>query len=277
VVRDIRDYFGVWPEREMAQLLYRADYREAAEYLDAHPEITDVAIGSGLMGPWDRLALTVDTEREDLAFRLFNPERSLVWAAGTDPSIVLLTSWPDPEKTVGGLLGPGMDGSDHVTLYTPSIPADPQSMVAETAFANGLVLAQAHWLGDGPAPGEDADLLTVWRVSEPLDLPPVPIVAQPPPPETYTGPRLSVLAQLLDADGIPLADDDGLWVDPLTLHPGDRFVQIHRFRVPYDPSTEPQALALGLYDPKTNERWHTEDLDGGLGPDLVTVPIGEQP
>jgi hypothetical protein len=52
-----------------------------------------------------------------------------------------------------------------------------------------------------------------------------------------------------------LASDDGLWVDPLTLQPGDRFVQIHRFSVSDGASDGPYALDLGLYDPKTNERW----------------------
>ena len=275
-VRDIRDYFVVWPERGMVRLLYRADQREAADYLSAHPEITDVAIGSGLMGPWDRLALKVDVDREDVAFRLFNPERSLVWAAGTNPSIVLLPSWPDPARTIEALLGPGSNVFSHLALHTPPTLPDDRSMVAETRFENGLVLAQVRWLGEGPVLGREADLLTVWYVSEPLELSPMPIIAQPPPPETYTGSRLSVSCQLLDADGRPLDDDDGLWVDPLTLRPGDSFVQIHRFAVPYDSASQPHTLALGLYDPKTNERWHTEDLDGGLGADLVTIPIGER-
>jgi hypothetical protein len=55
--RDLRDYFITWPRRDMVRFLYRADYREAAHYLDAHTEITDVAISSALFGPWDRLAL----------------------------------------------------------------------------------------------------------------------------------------------------------------------------------------------------------------------------
>ncbi len=279
-VRDLRDYFVVWPERGMVRLLYRADQREAADYLDAHPEITDVAIGSGLMGPWDRIAMEVDVERENVVPRLFNPERTLVWAAGRqrspgdDPSVVLLPSWPDPIKPIEMFLGPGTDVSAHgsmqspplsppqrggdrgsaqsrLALYTPPFVSDAEHgdkghllndafdtcQASEVKFANGLTLSQVHWLqGESLAPGEEVGLVTVWHVSEPLDLPPMPIVAQPPPPEIYSGPRLAVFAHLVDVNGRALDIDDGLWVDPLTLQPGDRFVQVHRFAVPSDPA-----------------------------------------
>jgi hypothetical protein len=267
-IRDLRDYFVVWPERGMVRLLYRADHRDAANYLDAHPEIDDIAIGSALMGPWDRIALQVDTEREDVAPRLFNPERALVWAAGDGPSPaaeVLIPSWPDPAAPIEDVLekcrlGSAVAEAPHLTLYVMSPISQaltaPQSAISRTQFANGLALTGGRWLDlDSLAPGREAILLTTWHVAAPLDLPPVPVVAQPPPPKTYSGPRLAVFAHLSDVDGRMLASDDGLWVDPLTLRPGDRFVQVHRFAIPDAASAGPYALELGLYDPKTNERW----------------------
>ena len=274
-IRDLRDYFLVWPERGMVRLLYRADHRDAANYLDAHPEIDDIAIGSTLMGPWDRIALQVDTKRGDVAPRLFNPERVLVWAIGDEPSpaaAVLIPSWPEPALPIEDLLVKGSVGgcrlaggadaveASHLTLCMMSPISQaltvPQSAISRTQFANGLVLTGGHWLDrDSLAPGREAILLTAWHVAAPLDLPPIPVVAQPPPPKTYSGPRLAVFAHLLDVDGRMLVSDDGLWVDPLTLQLGDRFVQIHRFAVPAGASDGPYALELGLYDPKTNERW----------------------
>jgi 4-amino-4-deoxy-L-arabinose transferase-like glycosyltransferase len=274
-VRDLRDYFTVWPERGMVRLLYRADIREAANYLNARPDIDDIAIGSALMGPWDRIALQVDIEREDIAPRLFNPERALVWAAGDGGSraaAVLIPSWPEPGSTIEGFLKERSEEVDklevgmapikasRVTLYVlppiSQVLTAPQSAVSTTRFANGLVLAEARWLDpDSLAPSREATLLTTWHVAAPLDLPSIPIVAQPPPPRTYAGPRLAVFAHLLDGDGTMLASDDGLWVDPLTVRPGDRFIQIHRLAIPDGASDGPYALDIGLYDPKTNERW----------------------
>jgi hypothetical protein len=261
-VRDLRDYFIVWPQRGMMRLLYRADYREAAGYLDAHPEITDVAISSALLGPWDRLALEVDIRRDDVTVRFFNPERALVWVAEDtlSPSDVvhplLLTSWPDPAPPIEGLLETDSPEivSSHLTLHTmPKIQSPTSNPLAR--FANGLELTEAHWL-------DERILLTTWRVAAPLDLPPIPIVANPPPPGVYSGPRLAAFIHLLDADGALLAADDGLWVDPLTLRPGDQFVQSHRFTLPHDATGGSYPLELGLYDPLTGERWAVLDAEG---------------
>jgi hypothetical protein len=123
----------------------------------------------------------------------------------------------------------------------------------------------------------DEGVLTSWLVAAPLDLPPLPIVANPPPPGVYPGPRLAVFAHLLAGDGTFLAGDDGLWVDPLTLRPGDRFVQIHRLVLPSDAPAGPYTLALGLYDPLTGDRWPTLQADGQPGPDSVLIPIEEKP
>jgi 4-amino-4-deoxy-L-arabinose transferase-like glycosyltransferase len=272
-IRDLRDYFIVWPERGMVRLLYRADHREAAKYLNAHPEISDIAIASALMGPWDRIALQVDVKRQDVAPRLFNPERALIWAIGDRPTVaapVLVLSWPDPAQPIEDLLrnpgasetglGSAASVAPHLTLYVTSPISQalegPESAIARTPFANGLVLTGARWLdADSLAPGREAILLTGWHVASALDLPPVPIIAQPPPPRTYAGPRLAVFAHLLDGDGHALVSDDGLWVDPLTLQSGDRFVQIHRFPIPDGAADGPYALDFGLYDPKTGERW----------------------
>ena len=37
-----------------------------------------------------------------------------------------------------------------------------------------------------------------WQVEQPLDLPPMPLISNPPPPGVYAGPRLAVFAQLQD-------------------------------------------------------------------------------
>ena len=145
-------------------------------------------------------------------------------------------------------------------------------------FANGLALAAVRWMDGGSrAPGQQAVLLTTWRVAGPLDLPPLPIVANPPPPGVYSGPRLAVFAHLLAADGTFLAGDDGLWVDPLTLRPGDRFIQAHRFAVPPDGPAGPYVVELGLYDPLTGDRWPILAADDQPGPDRIVIPVEEEP
>jgi hypothetical protein len=103
----------------------------------------------------------------------------------------------------------------------------------------------------------------------------MPIVANPPPPGVYSGPRLAVFAHLFSADGTFLAGDDGLWVDPLTLRPGDRFIQVHHFALTSDASSDPHTLALGLYDPPTGERCTVSDATGQSPNDRVVLPALE--
>jgi len=282
-VRDLQDYFTVWPARGMVRFLYRADYRETARYLNDHPEMADVAVSSALMGPWDRLALEADTDHDGVAVRLFNPERALVWAETDDPEILLLASAPDPAPPIDGFLkaDPDLPGSDfpHLALYTfeGSRIFDGNTPLAR--FANGLDLIEARWMDElneeSLAPGQEATLLTTWLVAQPLELPPIPVIANPPPPGVYSGPRLAVFAHLLSADGTFLVGEDGLWVDPLTLRPGDRFIQAHRLVLPSDASSGPYTLALGLYDPLTGERWPFSDSTGQSPKDRILLPALE--
>lgn len=259
--RDLRDYFLRWPADSLVRFLYRADYRDAARYLDAHTERKDWAVGSLLMGPWDRLALQVDARRDDLAVRLFDPQRALVYADGDGPSVVLLTSFPRLSATMAQFVqeSPVDDPflAPSLTLYTA---APPPAREPIGRFENGLELVSLAW-EDGrlPSPGREAHLLLEWRVGESLQLPPMPVVANPPPPGVYNGPRLAVFTHLLDSEGAMLTGDDGLWVDPLTLRPGDRFVQLHLLALPEN--ADAVALEVGLYDPYTGERWAVEGSD----------------
>jgi len=277
-VRDLRDYFVTWPERGMVRFLWRADYREAAGYLNTHAEITDVAIASTLMGPWDRLALEVDARRDDVTVRLFNPERALVWAGEDAPAIVLLASGPRPVAPIDSFLEAeeGLPGTayPHLRFYTIARGRRPETSTPLARFSNGLELLNVRWVEDEPpTPGQEGVLLAAWSVAAPLELPPLPIIANPPPPGVYSGPRLATFAHLLSADGALIDGDDGFWVDPLTLRPGDTFVQAHRFTLPPDAPPGDYELALGLYDPFTGERWVTLDAMGQPSADSVRLPL----
>ena len=252
-LRDLHDYFVRWPERGMVRFLYRADYREAARYLDGHPEIEAVSVPSVLMGPWDRVALQVDLRRADLTVRLFDPRRALLWAsaAGDESPTAwfLLTSHPSPAPPVAALLRETVvisrAVSPHLTLIAARRPpVDGEAVTVRAAFADGLTLETVRFAADGP-------LVPDGRVAAPPDLPPLPLIANPPPPGVYNGPRLAVFAHLLAADGGLLAGDDGFWADPLTLRPGDHLLQIHHLTAP---PASPCAVEIGLYDPLTGER-----------------------
>jgi hypothetical protein len=261
-------------------VVYRADYGDLARYVTAHPEIDDIAVASNLLGPWDRLALDLDIERTDVRVRFFDPERALVWTGGDDSPNVVLVSWlPASAQIREFLLGGAPETlSPYLTRYTLPPISDLQSPVSDplARFDNGLELTAAEWIEE-PASGQEGVLVTFWHVAEPLDLIPRPIVANPPPPGVYSGPRLAVFAHLLAEDGAHITGDDGLWVDPHTLETGDRFIQVHRFSLPADSPAGPYTVRLGLYDPKPDEgrRWEVLGGVGQLATDHVLIPSPE--
>jgi len=141
-------------------------------------------------------------------------------------------------------------GEIHVGGYTLTRVDRMPEMEEPICFINGLCWVTAVY-------DPETHLLQLgWQVERPLIMPPEAIISNPPPPGVYAGPRLLVFGQLLDESGQFLAGDDGLWVDPYTLQPGDIFLQQHR---PQLSTGQPAFAAVGLYDPLNGERILTTD------------------
>ncbi|GAB4276404.1 MAG: hypothetical protein Kow0080_26680 [Candidatus Promineifilaceae bacterium] len=246
--RDWPAYFDEWPQRGMVRFLYRADVHEVAEYVNANPELVDFGITGLLAGPWDRVAFSLDATA--VSPRWYNPQRALLIRPSTS-----FMGYPQTEMAYADAFQPTGVAVGGYTLaeVTRTLPNDEQ-----VCFVNGLCWVTAVY-------HPDSDILELgWEVGRPLTLPPMPLISNPPPPNVYNGPRLAVFAQLLDADGRFLLGDDGLWVDPQTLQPGDQFLQQHHL------ADSGHTIAFGLYDPLTGERILTED-----GRDALKLEIGD--
>jgi 4-amino-4-deoxy-L-arabinose transferase-like glycosyltransferase len=255
--RDLPDYFREWPQQPMVRFLYHADVRELAQLVREEPAVyQDMGVASLLAGPWERLAFELEAgaSGEELRLRWYDLER-----------VVLL----QPARTFAydGFFGPLF----HEAAYErdPAVTAGrywlAEVQIAPTidqsvCFTNGLCWETAVFHPDTQT------LELEWRLVRPLDLSPIPLISNPPPPGVYAGPRLAVFAQLLDQNGQFLTGDDGLWLDPETLYPGDQFRQLHRLDgVALDDAA---VINFGLYDPKTGQRILTEN-----GRDSIQLPL----
>jgi hypothetical protein len=244
--RDLPDYFVEWPKRGMVRFLYRADIKDLASYLEEHPELTDFGISSLLAGPWDRLALDIDLEDDlDVQPRWFNPERSVLLE--TNGNVALsFTGYPATISPFDSLYQP-VAGQTAGGYQLSAVNETRDGTDNPICFRNGFCLTSAQF---------ESDILELtWEIQRPIDLPPIPLISNPPPPGLYSGPRLLVFAQLLDNQGNVVAGDDGLWVDVASLKPGDRFSQLHFLANPGNAET----IIYGLYDPMTGERIITVD------------------
>jgi hypothetical protein len=269
--RDLPDYFFEWPSRGMVRFLYHADVRDVADFILRDPSApwpADFGITGPLAGPWNRIALDLALDgRDDIRPRWYNPERALLlWPD------VSFSGYPDVDSPFAaifkplpqhGLLTGGYTLARVAPPVTPTL-VDSQFLLSEApvCFANGLCWTAAAY---DPAAGA---LELVWRVERALDLPPMPLVSNPPPPGVYSGPRLAVFAHLLNESGAVLFGDDGLWVDPVTLQAGDIFLQRHHLAAAK--GAGPATISFGLYDPMTGERILTAD-----GPDHITLEFSQ--
>ncbi len=278
--RDLPDYFVTWNEASMVRFLYRGDYRDLTEYLDAHGEIDDAVVSSMLFGPWDQVAVETDRRREDMRLRWVNPERALVGEAEGRPLPLYLQEENPRHPRLQALIdaAPAVEapeGLEGVRLALPEPPEDVRAAdesgeaLATQPFAGALRLEGVAW-EPAPAPGREAWAATWWQVTGELPLPERELLPHPPPPDVYNGPRLKVFAHLYAGDGTLLLGDDGLWVDPYSLEFGDRILQWHRFALPEDAPPGPYTLALGIYDPLTGERWPLPS-----GRDVLRIPAEE--
>lgn len=257
--RDLPDYFVEWPARGMVRFLYHADANDVADFVlsdPAAPWPTDFGITGLLAGPWNRIALELALGDADVRPRWYNPERALLlWPD------VSFSGYPKVESPYAAawetlpqdaLLAGDYTLSRIAPGFTPMRDAEQVWMnEAPVCFSNGLC-----WMEAGYDPTSGLLELT-WRVEGDLQLPAMPLISNPPPPGVYSGLRLAVFAQLLDASGSFLAGDDGLWVDAETLRDGDIFLQRHYLIAPA--GTTPAAISFGLYDPMTGERLLTAD------------------
>jgi hypothetical protein len=259
-VRDLPDYYTVWPQRGLVRFLFHANMADAAAWAAASgaADAGDFAISGTLLGPWEREALRLELAArgvENAAPRWYDESRAAFLRLGPGGGYVLY-GYPSDSRLFADRLPPAQGQvGDYLVGRLPVLEEAAVEPLA--CFANGLCLLNA---AEDPARGT-VDLF--WSVGPVLKLPQAPLISKPAPPGVYDGPRLLVFAQLLDGGGAFLNGDDGLWVDPATLHPGDRFVQRHLVGQP----AGAQTLAVGLYDPLTGARILTD-----VGRDAVQLP-----
>ncbi len=260
-LRDIPAYFVEWPNRGNVRLLYRADLGSVARYVQSESGLTDFGVTSLLPGPWDRVALGMELGEDTAVFpRLYNPERVILFQPAQSfigYPVTLQPIYADWYEAHG----PRTGGYTLSTVTNQPLPAD--FTTHNICFVNGFCLRMSHF---DPATGQ-LDLL--WHVAEPLTLPPMPLISNPPPPGVDARPRLQFFAQQLDTTGNWLAGDDGLWIDVQTLRQGDLFIQRHYL----PPLTEAvHDLRIGQYDPVLDERILTKE-----GADSIPLPLNPAP
>ncbi|MFN2136128.1 MAG: ArnT family glycosyltransferase [Candidatus Promineifilaceae bacterium] len=272
-----RDYFGRWGESPEVRGAYQHTLIEELDYLQGHiSEGQQVLLSSVYPGPAHdpSIALVVagDGARQ---WRWSDARYALVLPSGPDSVAAIPASTPphqafadvlEPQETV--ILRPD-DRDPSYTYYTlegASLAANPtKEPLAD--FGAAIELLDAQWLAGPVSPGNNAELLTVWRVTNPANIGP----AHAP---TFTTDAV-FFTHLLDASGAIVSQRDALDAPSWSWHDGDIILQIHQLPLGADLPAGAYEAFVGIYDRPTGERLPLFDDQGATNETMFPVPLLE--
>jgi hypothetical protein len=251
----VRDYFGTWTNEYIVRFQYHAPTREVAHWLDQHPEITGIAIGTNPNQlVLDPLALKLDLPR-DIPVSWFNAESAL---ATSPDGLTVLTALQAPGAEVRQILSDTAQliyRQPEFEVYA-SVSQSGQPASSISAFDGGrLALRSSDFPAVSVKPGDAVLWRTAWQVNQPL-----------------TQPRLKMFLHVLNEQGTVVVGADREDVNFATLSAGTSFWQISQLTLPGDLPTGQYQIEVGWYNPETGERLKRADgSDRYLLPPLDVV------
>ncbi len=239
----IRDYFGTWAHNEFVRFQYHAPTRDIAEWLDQHPEISDVAIGTHPNElTLDPLALKLDLRRKDVRARWFNPDSAVVFP---QDGIVLISAMqpmnvnPAPAGCILNRMNSNRTSGFEFYRFG-CLDALPYP---EAAFGGAIDLTDVWMTRDETAhPGEQITRTFRWRITH-----------------LAPDPNLKLFVHLLDDRNQVVLANDRYDVNVATLMVGDEFVQPIVFDLSADLKPGQYRAEIGWYNPDSGERLKLAD------------------
>lgn len=233
----VNDLWRVWPRNEEVRFVWQAALTEAAAHLDQSPESGPVAIGGWTPDTMDPPTMELTLHRDDLALRYFDPTQSLVLPKGTGAEsirIVTPSALPLAPYLRQLVAGGEQPMGEFVVFELAGTPAIQPETALARAFGGEVQLLGYDTIS-GCEMGESCALATYWQV---LSVP--------------TGPRRLFL-HAVDAQGNLVDQDDRLGAPAEHWQPGDIIVQMLTV------GETTADLRLGVYDPRDNRRFLTEN------------------
>ncbi|MCP5097263.1 MAG: hypothetical protein GY943_17085 [Chloroflexi bacterium] len=276
----LRDYFVVWGSSVDVRGAYQHTLIEEIEYLAQNGSDDPVLLSSVYPGPaHDPSINLVMTGAEPVDRRWSDARFALVFPQGEPVTAIIPASTP-PHRAFAGWL----TAVDTITLQPDDL--DPQFTQYELDLANAdwwpitqptvnfdgaVELLHAEWLTPATAPGEIAELMSVWRVGDPARVGPIV------PPAFTTD--VTLFTHVLKPDGTIFTQQDALNAPSWDWQPGDIVVQIHPMQIPADAPVGSYQAFVGLYDQSSGERKMVVDADGAplesataVAPLQITAP-----
>jgi len=249
-----RDYFFIWGQSPDVRAAYQSTTIAMAKSLDS-PAVISTIYPSAAHDPYIAELITAqETRWVDGRTALLIPNRSTfkLLVPSSTPLHPSFTKYVQPIRAIN-LRPTDLDPS--FTVYSITNYQLPTSSIN---FDNALELIDHKWLTDSYKPGDVAELLTVWRVTDPKNLGAI----HPPAFKT----DLNLFTHILK-DGEVYLQRDALDAPSWDWQTGDVILQIHQIAIPSDAAKGEYKVRVGIYDRVTNQRLEIRDS----GADAVAV------
>ncbi|MCA9954609.1 MAG: hypothetical protein KC434_07810, partial [Anaerolineales bacterium] len=264
------DYFVTWANDPDVRGAYQVNTVKMLSYLEGVNPAEPVVLSNVYPGPAHDPSLGLVLAGDENNWRWVDARQALIVPGGQDSTVLipgstpphpLFAQWLQPRETVA-LRSDDLDPSfTDFALYAAQLNA----WAGETAvanFNNAVTLHHAEWLNP-VMPGETAELLLIWRITDPANVGPIV------PPAFTTD--VVMFTQLLDASGVPFAQRDALDAPSWDWQAGDLLAQIHPIAIPAETAPGSYQAIVGIYDRLSGDRLPVL-VDGEVVGDFTAVP-----
>ena len=270
-----RDYFTIWGESAAVRGAYQQTLVQELAYLEEREiETAPVVLSTVYPGPAHdaSIALVLGGENSK-EYRWIDARKAMLLPHSGEAYAVIPASTP-PHHAFSEYL----QLLDSVTLRSDDL--DPEfstyALVDDwrqagdaldplADFGSAVQLVDAAWLSPLARPGESAELLTRWQVTDPNNIGPVHPPAFQPDTVFFT--------HLLDADGSIVSQRDALDAPSWSWQTGDTILQIHQLELPADLAAGAYQPVVGIYDRQSGERLPVHDGSGRTAETAVPGPL----
>ena len=268
------DYFVTWAQSPDVRGAYQHNLIETLAYLEEPTQNAPVVLSTVYPGPAHDPSINLVLTGEEASKRWVDARLALLAPAGQSSQMMIPASTP-PHPRFTEWLEPRHTISLHPDDLDPSFTdfwldaTELKSWAEQTPvanFNNALTLHHAEWLETAVAPDETAELLLVWRVTDPEQVGPVV-------PPAFTT-EVVFFTQLLDAAGMPFAQRDSLEAPSWDWQAGDLVAQIHPISIPASAESGSFQAIVGIYDRLSADRLPVLGADGeALGNFTAVTPL----
>jgi 4-amino-4-deoxy-L-arabinose transferase-like glycosyltransferase len=246
------DYFVHWSQSPDVRAAYQHTLTKELDYLEQIAGDEPIVLSSVYPGPaHDPSIARVLLSDNSKLLRWIDARLALLFPEGQSAYMLVPASTPPhpslspymKEESLISVDQQDLDPAFSVFRLNPSKLVDGQ---LDFNFGNALTLFAAEWSSNPVSPGDTAELVTYWEVTDPKQVGPV----VPPAYET----DVVLFTHVLDTGGDILAQRDSLEAPSWSWQKGDIYIQIHPIHIAPDTSSGTYETAVGVYDRYSGER-----------------------